>query len=224
MKDSEKFKKHIISKISEISGRYSSHQVFNDWVAMMALTISNSLDVFHGKIWQDREQQYINIASKYTKDEIKAFCEMCSALSYLLETEYCDALGSIYMESECGNKHIGQFFTPYHLSYLCARTAIPEDISEENKYIINEPSCGGGGMMIAAAHVLHDRGLNPQRCLRVVAQDLDWNGVYMTYVQLSLLGIDAVVVQGNTLSEPYTGYNITNNRVFRTPKNMGVLL
>ena len=65
---------------------------------------------------------------------------------------------------------------------------------------MHEPSTGGGGIIIAAAKVLKDRGLNYQKCLKVVAQDLDWKGVYMTYVQLSLLGIEATVIQGDSLS------------------------
>lgn len=57
------------------------------------------------------------------------------------------------------------------------------------------------------------------RKVKVIAQDLDWNGVYMTYVQLSLLGIDAIVAQGNTLQEPYIdGY--PQERVFYTPARM----
>ena len=78
-------------------------------------------------------------------------------------------------------------------------------------------------MIIAAAKVLKERGLNYQRCMKVVGQDLDWRGVYMAYVQLSLLGIDAIVVQGNTLAEPYVeGYD--RSRMLRTPMNMGVIL
>jgi len=45
----------------------------------------------------------------------------------------------------------------------------------------------------------------------------------MTYVMLSLLGINAVVAQGDTLTEPYyPGY--PKDRVFRTPANKGALI
>lgn len=36
-------------------------------------------------------------------------------------------------------------------------------------------------------------------------------------------GIDAVVVQGDTLADPYCG-NYPPERTFRTPKNMGMLI
>lgn len=34
-----------------------------------------------------------------------------------------DVLGEIYMESGCGNKSTGQFFTPFHVSQLCSDIA-----------------------------------------------------------------------------------------------------
>ena len=88
---------------------------------------------------------------------------------------------------------------------------------------IYEPSCGAGGMIIALASVLQRRGINYQRCMRVVAQDLDWRSVYMCYLQLSLLGIRATVVQGDTLKEPYMkGY--PEQRILYTPGERGLLL
>ena len=129
------------------------------------------------------------------------------------------------MKSGCGNKQTGQFFTPYHLSYLTARLVYDEQISKlagSEILEVNEPSSGGGGMIIAVAEVMKNQGVNYQKRLHIVAQDLDWNGEYMTYVQLSLLGIKAIVVQGDTLLEPYRiGYD--ESRVFRTPAEMGVI-
>lgn len=79
-------------------------------------------------------------------------------------------------------------------------------------------------MIIAAVRILKDRGLNPQRCMYVTAQDLDWKGVYMTFVQLSLLGIKAVVAQGDTLTEPYNSKNYPPERVLYTPAQKGLLI
>lgn len=79
-------------------------------------------------------------------------------------------------------------------------------------------------MIIAIAAVLKERGINYQYCMKVTAQDLDWRSVYMAYVQFSLLGIDAVVIQGDTLCNPYIPGETDERRVLRTPKNMGVLL
>lgn len=147
---------------------------------------------------------------------------MMAMLVETLEYDMTDVLGQIYMESGMGSKAAGQFFTPYHLSYLCAELSMPEP-DDNGIYRINEPSCGGGGMIIAVAQVLKERGINYQKQMRVVAQDLDWKGVYMCYLQLSLLGINAIVVQGDTLADPYKkGY--PPERVLYTPCKMGVLV
>ena len=147
---------------------------------------------------------------------------MLAMLVETLECEMTDVLGQIYMESGMGSKAAGQFFTPYHLSYVCAKLELP-DPDGLGLYHINEPSCGGGGMIIAAAQVLKENGVDYQRKMRVVAQDLDWKGVYMCYLQLSLLGINAIVVQGDTLCEPYQkGY--PEDRVLYTPVKKGLLI
>lgn len=215
-------KKDIIKMIDGISGKYSSYEVFCDWIKCCSISISNSMDMFHGKIWIDRETEYIDTMKKYTKHEREKLSEMFVMLAETLEEDITDVLGQIYMESDMGSKATGQFFTPFHLSELCAEMAIPKP-DEKGKYIINEPSSGGGGLIIAAASVLKKRGVNYQRQMEVVAQDLDWKGVYMSYLQFSLLGIRAICIQGNTLSEPY-GQGYSTERVFYTPAKMGVLM
>lgn len=217
-------KKDIIKYIESISGKYSSYEVFSDWIKCCSISISNSMDLFHGKVWKDREQEFADTMARYSRSEQQKFSEMLAMLTETLECEMTDVLGQVYMESGMGSKSAGQFFTPYHLSYLCAKLSLslsnPDDLG---LYHINEPSCGGGGMIIAAAQALKEKGVDYQRCMRVVAQDLDWKGVYMCYLQLSLLGINAIVVQGNTLLNPYErGY--PNERILMTPARMGVLI
>lgn len=160
---------------------------------------------------------------KYTADEGRKFAEMFALLTETLETDMADILGQIYMESGMGSKAAGQFFTPYHLSELCAALTLPEP-DESGVYRINEPSCGGGGMIIAAASEIKKRGMNYQRVMDVVAQDLDWKGVYMCYLQLSLLGIPAVCVQGNTLAEPYVPGLTGAEHILITPAKSGVMV
>ena len=79
-------------------------------------------------------------------------------------------------------------------------------------------------MIIATASVLKEKGINYQQVMEVVAQDLDWKGVYMCYLQLSLLGISAVCVQGDTLVNPYIPGKTEASHILYTPARMGVLL
>lgn len=213
-------KREIIKRINDLSGSRSPYEVYCDWVKCMALSIQNSIYFHHDDTWRKREEEYINTIKPYGRDA-KQFTEMFGMLTKTLENNIGDVLGEIYMESGCGNKNTGQFFTPFHLSELCATLNLSgEDGSR--KIHLNEPSCGGGGMIIAAAKILKDRGIDYQSCLMAVAQDLDWKAVYMCYVQLSLLGIDAVVVQGDTLRNP-DWRNQPPECIFQTPRRMGVI-
>lgn len=213
-------KKEIIKKINELSGSRSPYDIFCDWIELMALSIQNRCYLIPDKTWEFREKTYIKTISPYG-DKGRVFAEMFFMLAETMETGMSDTLGEIYMESGCGNKNTGQFFTPFHLSEIAAHLSL---ISEGDSKTINmnEPSCGSGGMIIATAKAVKDRGINYQNILKVVAQDLDWKAVYMCYVQLSLLGIDAVVVQGNTLSGSHWATR-PKECIFRTPKHMGLM-
>ena len=66
--------------------------------------------------------------------------------------------------------------------------------------------------------------LDYQKKMYVVAQDLDWKGVYMCYLQLSLLGIKAVCIQGNTLEKLDVLKNVNKRNILRTPAEVGLML
>ena len=143
-------KKKIIKTIQSMSGSYAPYNIFSDWVEMSALAIQNTCCINHDKIWQDREKQYLDIAKKYSSEELSLMVRMLAWLTDELEEEYSDVLGSIYMEGGMGSKYTGQFFTPFHLSELCARMSVNlENLPKEGHISLNEPSCGGGGMIIA---------------------------------------------------------------------------
>jgi len=183
----------IIKGIQDISGKYNPQMVFNDWIHLACLSISCFC-----KDDEEKENEYKSIASKYTSEELKRFSEFTGMLTLLIEQEIKDYLGSIFMRLESGSARTGQFFTPFHLSVLTSEVGLSNFDGEP--FIQNEPSCGGGGMILATTKVLLDRGYNPQHFQKVIAQDLDANGVYMTYLQCSLLGLRAKVIQGNTLT------------------------
>lgn len=210
-------KKDMIDIIQNLSGRFSPYEVFCDFVHCSAVATANSISLYHDKLWEKREAEYMDIRKKYSDEEFGQFPELMAMLVETLEDNMSDVLGEIYMDSGMGNKNTGQFFTPFHLSKLTASLILNQEKMNEilASELIYEPSCGGGGMIIALAAVLKERGIDYQR-IRVIAQDLDWKSVYMCYLQLSLIGMKAVVVQGNTLKEPYlTPY--TNERTFYTP-------
>lgn len=212
-------KRQIIDRLNKISGKYSMYEVFSDWIRCCSISISNAVEPFHDDVWKERERNYLDTIRRYTKEDRKLFGEMLGLLTFALEEKMEDILGQVYMESGMGSKAAGQFFTPYHLSELCAALVLPEP-DENGNYLINEPSCGGGGMIIAAAAELKRNGINYQKRMKVVAQDLDWKGIYMCYLQLSLLGIDAAVIQGDSLDMKTR----KKSQIYYTPSRKGIIL
>lgn len=210
----------IIELIKDMSGGRSEYEVFSDWVHSSAIAIQNASCILHDKVWHSREAEYKQIMERYSKNH---FPDMFGLLCLELGENIHDALGEIYMSGGMGAKSTGQFFTPFHLSDLTAAVGFDPNTYNGEIVRMNEPSIGGGGMVLAVAKRMHEVGVNYQKKLQVVGQDLDWKGVYMSYVQISMLGIDGVIVQGDTLADPYRK-GFPKERTFRTPRNMGVLL
>lgn len=183
----------IIKTIQSMSGKYGVYEIFADWVQMMALSFANQV-----QFSQKRENEYIDMMKKYDKHEQLCLIEMFAWLTEWADSEMTDMLGYIYMHLELGSKRHGQFFTPYNICRMMAKMQ-----KYDGKIIkVNEPSCGAGGNIIALAEALKEQGINYQQKMEVICQDIDTKAVYMTYVQMCLYGIPAIVYQANTLLDP----------------------
>lgn len=209
-------KANMIKLFNEFNYKYSLWDVFQDFLFISAATISNSIDFIRRK---KREEEYLKIVKKYDAKDLDRFARLFAELVITLDKTPVDILGELFMEMELGSKWKGQFFTPYHLSLLTAQLTISDSLKgiEEKGYVtFNEPTCGSGGMIMAFSEAMKQSDYNPQRQLKVIAQDLDIKCVWMAYIQLSLLGIPAVVYHVNTLSlefydEWYTPFYILGN-------------
>lgn len=201
------YTKEIIKQINKMSDRKSSYQIFCDWIKCTALSIAQSV-YFNPK----RENQFNETIKNYSTDEAKTMSKMTAMLIETFEDHFGDVLGNLFMLSGWGNKNTGQFFTPYAVSLACASIS---NYSNDNVITMNEPAAGAGGMVIATAEAMKNKGINFQRYLRVIAQDLDYSALYMCYIQLSCYGIDAKVIQGDTLeNKPFDNFS---ENVFLTP-------
>lgn len=199
----------MIEIINKIAVKQSLYTVYSDFIELTALMISN-VCAFSEK----REKQYLNSISKYG-EEGKLFPLLYLELVEEMNKGFNDVLGSLFMELGLGSKTTGQFFTPYHIAQATAgalfdKEQIDKQIKEKGYISLLEPSCGGGAMVIALAEEMHKRDYNPQKQLVVECNDLDSKGVYMTYVQLSLYGIPAVVNHADSLT-------LSKYDTFKTP-------
>ena len=214
------YKQEIINKIRDMSKYYSGHQVFRDWIEVYALAIANACEPEGTVVWNKREQQYLNTISKYQTAEVDGFAELGGLLTLALEKEMSDILGSVYMGIETGNKATGQFFTPDNISQLAARLMDDEVVSTNMPIKLYEPTCGSSGMIIAYARTLRDKDINYQKLLDIKASDIDFACVYMSYIQLSLLGIKAVIARQDSL----LWEKVPQEHIFVTPAKKGLLL
>lgn len=185
----------MIKLFKDVSYRHSLWTTFSDFLEMSALAISNSVDWGN---FRRREDKYKDVIKKYNDKELEIFPKILFELVDELDKGYNDVLGEIFMEMELGSNFKGQFFTPYQLCLLTAELTFKPSTSDCIE--LNEPCSGGGAMIIAFAEVMKKNGYNPQKQLKVLCQDLDIKCVYMSYIQLSLLGIPAQVCHMNTLS------------------------
>ena len=201
----DEHQQELIRLMREFGYSHNPQRVFSDFVELSALAISNSVDKSQ---FDAREKRYLDIVKGYKRDEVERFGHMLGALVETLERRLAngnltDVLGETFMMMELGNDRAGQFFTPYAISKLMASLTMMGDNPEiqKNGFIrLQEPACGAAGMVIAAAEALAARGHNFQETLHATGIDIDERCVHMAYLQLSLLGIPAIVVHGNALT------------------------
>lgn len=203
--------------------RFSRHEVWQDMVWMIACAISNAVD---DRFADQREEQYMRIVKKYTKEELDVFPEFFTHIVMgMEENPDCDFLGELYMGLELGSKHTGQFFTPYSVCRMMAECSIQEDllkeqIEKQGWISVSDVACGAGATLVAAANYLRAHKINYQMQALFVAQDIDPTVALMCYIQLSLMGCAGYVVIGDSLCAPMTGpvlFGENSSRCWYTP-------
>lgn len=212
-------KKEFLHTFKRLTYTHNSWDVWRDLVVMYACSISNALDSQH---YTKREERYLQTIKKYNEREQKMFPELAALVVIALEDNpEQDFLGDIFMELNLGNKSRGQFFTPYCICEPMAAITVGDILSrvKENGYAtINDPCCGAGATLIAAAHEarkqLEKANMNYHNYILLVGQDIDEIAALMCYIQLSLLGVAACIKVGNSLTDPMTGNDSMDNYWF----------
>jgi type I restriction-modification system DNA methylase subunit len=85
---------------------------------------------------------------------------------------------------------------------------VDETIRREGFVTVSDPASGAAGMIVAYAEYLLEAGYNPSEHMFGSCIDIDPVAADMAFIQLSLLGIPAEVVTGNTLTMQQTGCGI----------------
>lgn len=201
-------RKQFIRLFNQTARHLHRWDVFSDFVRLAA----SELDIARIRTPENIEQSG-KICARYDANDIRNFHELFNLMVSALEAKFHDFIGSIFMELELGSGGMGQYFTPYSVQSMMARMLIPgiqENIAREGIATISDPACGSAGMIIAYAECLLEADVNPSAHLFASCIDIDPIAADMAFIQLSLLGIAAEVVTGNTLTMQF-------NRVRYTP-------
>ena len=198
----------IIKDIEKAAYAVNTSKFVSDLFECGAIAISNAVDLAQK---DKREERYLQIIRGYRPAQQRSLVDIFGKVFALLSSvvydngRFNDNLGEIFMSCGLIYKHTAQFFTPYSASVLAARinineTLVKEKTADDRILTVNDPCCGGGGMLIAALEVLKSLGVNYARNCFMEASDIDLRCVHMTYLQLALAGVPAIVRHQNTLT------------------------
>ena len=204
----------LVEEIRSLGQTYGINHVFSTFLELMALSLSVETDP---ACPEERKKRREELEAGMEQSEATAYARMV-ALLYMAVREYeddpMDILGTVYHELRLNNEWNGQFFTPDHISRLMAMiTGLPPEDNDGGVITINEPACGSGTLVIGAVWAMKQKAFDYRSKTLFIAQDIDIRCVWMTYIQLCLYKVPAVVIHGNTLtveewSRWYTPYAI----------------
>jgi len=189
-------------KLQQLAYRYSINQVFDDFLHMVVCAFSV------GRM----EEEYFNIAKRYTPEEMQLFAEALAEMVLIYDNEsslngsWSDVLGNYFgeIQSHFSASARGQFFTPDSVCNFMAQ--ILKDNPESNERIyVNDCACGSGRTLIA-----HSRTDTNQRFNTFyVAQDIDFRCVLMCVINFVMFGLSGVVIHMDTIRmNVYRGFRV----------------
>ncbi|MFI7787164.1 hypothetical protein EN46_28095, partial [Citrobacter amalonaticus] len=194
----------FVSLFNSIAPHENRWQVFSDFAHMAAAALYNA-------VHRDPtvEADYLRRVKRYSKEDAVRMSGLLAAVTDGLEFSPTDFLGQLLMTLELGNQYLGQYFTPYSVSYMMARMNMADRLPEledgSREYItVCDPACGAGGMIVATAEAMLEAGYNPQKQMLAYCTDIDPLAAMMCYIQLTLMHIPAVVCVGNSLTMAIT--------------------
>lgn len=205
--------KQFVKLLESIDYGSSSYDVFRDFCEVSAMSFVGTFTKS-----QQAKERLNRLGEKYNKEQFVLFGKALDILTDALEVEYQDFLGEVYMALNISNARSGQFFTPYCLCRMMAKMSLPQnleqEIAERGGFIsVNDCACGSAALLIAVVDEFRGQKIDWSNKLYIVAQDIDITCCYMAYVQLSLSGVAATVIHGNSLL-PDEGYEQWNTPVY----------
>lgn len=200
-------RKQFVSVFQSTARHLRRWDVFSDFITLAA----SELDLARVRTPENIERSR-KVFARYDAADIQNLHSLFGLMVMALEAKFHDFLGAIFMELELGSGDMGQYFTPYSVQSMLARLLMPgvrDTIRREGFCTISDPASGAAGMLVAYAECLLEEGFNPSVHMYGSCIDIDPIAADMAFIQLSLLGIAAEVVTGNSLTLAFSRVRYT---------------
>lgn|GEM_PF-1276770 len=180
--------KHLLGLMDTTARRshMSRAQAFDDTLHMIVCTLGRPI----------MEDEYMQTVQRHAegrkgKRGCDSIAEFFGHLVHAMTDSNHDLLGDLF-EGSITHGQNGQFLTPDSICELLARTNLPEEPTGiEGRRTVNDPCCGSGRMLLAAAEI--------QPNWHFIGQDVDLACVRMTAINLALRNRYGHVIWGNSL-------------------------
>lgn len=190
------------AQIIEDAGRRSGHRMWELFDGFLFCAFASFRQAVYklttGELNAQLEEDYLKRIRQF--EDPNKFPEALAVLVRELEREPRDFLGDVYQALGMADKDFaGQCFTPMPICHLMANMVLGDaEPDPSNRLTLSEPCVGGGAMAIAAVELLKKKGFGPLNFF-LHGTDISSTCFHMAYIQLTLLGIPAVITRGNSL-------------------------
>lgn len=200
--------KQFLAKLCRLSSKHNSYEIFIDFINY-AYNRLNKYTLYNYK--KPIRVKYSDLSDYYF--------ELLLLLEKGLVDLNCDFLGDIFNElSLTDKKNLGQCFTPFYLSYACAKMILADAsniLEKKGSLVISEPAAGTGSMIIATFKYLQELNIDTMK-VYFQAVELSQTTYRALAVQLNMIGCKAVVINGNTLSLKKYDHTCTQGLLYLT--------
>jgi hypothetical protein len=171
---------------------YPMAEVFADFVQLTAYEFANA-----SISCTAREARMREIRARYSESEQRAFRAMREAFDAGVSLK-TDFLGELFKELDLRPHSRCRFPSSWPLAMDFAQLTlsawnVDEKIRTDGCSRITGDDVGSGGIILAIAQLMLERGHDPQRYLHATGREAEPILAYMSYLQLAALEIPAVV-------------------------------
>ena len=109
----------ILKLVNQASHRVNPNKFLSDTFECGAIAVSNQFDFPKAEQREERSKQIMRTYEPKERELMaEAFAKIYALLTSVVYDDgtFNDWLGELFMQTDMGNKHNGQFFTPYHIS------------------------------------------------------------------------------------------------------------